>query len=162
MRILVVYYSKTGTTRKVAEKIASTVGAQQEEITEIQGREGTLGRIRSVYQAIFNQFTRIGDLTENPADYDLIIVGSPIWAGRPSTPVTTFLKKYQSSIRRLAVFITHGFEDRNYPDAIHFMEHAAGVKCEKSLSVSKDAVRRAYENDIIRFANEINKLATRG
>lgn len=158
MRILIVYYSKTGVTRLVAEKIAETVGAPLEEITEEGGRSGVAGQLRSVYQVLFNQFTRIGDLGRDPADYDLVVVGTPVWAGRASTPVTTFLKKYQSSIKRLAVFLTHGTE-KSYPGVVRFMEQAAGAKCERSLSVEAGAVRRANDSEILRFANELNKLS---
>ncbi|MBA7547536.1 hypothetical protein ES705_39958 [subsurface metagenome] len=46
-RILVVYYSKTGHTRKIAQDIAQQMNVDLEEITDLDERGGTLGFLKS-------------------------------------------------------------------------------------------------------------------
>ena len=43
MKSLVVYYTRTGNTKFVAETIAAELGSDIEEVVDIKKREGTLG-----------------------------------------------------------------------------------------------------------------------
>lgn len=158
LKILVVYYSRTGTTRLVAESVVKAVGADLEEIVDTKNRAGLLGFILSGYQAIFNQLTKIRELKADLSAYDLVVVGSPVWAGKPSTPATSFLKKYQNSIRRLAVFLTHGDDQKSYDSTVKFMERAAGRECMRSLIIWSETVKKRNEYDILRFADELKEL----
>lgn len=158
MKILVVYYSRTQKTKQVAQTIAETVGADLEEITEETSRDGIKGAVTSGYEALFNRLARIRDLNRRPEDYDLVVVGAPIWAGRPATPATTFLKKYSSGIKRLALFILHGSPGNAYPGAISFLEQAAGQKAVHSLSISSAEAQNPGALPVTQFANELNRL----
>ncbi|MDR3551563.1 MAG: flavodoxin [Clostridia bacterium] len=158
MKILVVYYSRSGVTKLAAQTISKTIGADLEEIIDTQSRSGAVGFIKSCYQVVLNQLTRIQELKADLAQYDLVVVGSPVWAGKPATPVTSFLKKYQSSIKSLAVFLTHGDKTNSYAGVVEFMEQAAGKKSVKTLSLSTDDVKKANDYNMNTFANELNKL----
>ena len=46
-------------------------------------------------------------------EYRLVIVGSPVWAGRCSSVVRDFLKRYGKDLQNAAYVITRGSEDRN-------------------------------------------------
>ena len=52
LRTLVVYYSRSGTTRKIAEALSETFNANIEEIVEANGRAGFFGYVRSLVEAI--------------------------------------------------------------------------------------------------------------
>lgn len=158
MKILVVYYSRSGVTRLVAENIAKTIGADVEEIEDRENRRGVSGFLRCGYEAMFNKLTKIGELKADVSAYDLVVVGSPIWAGRLAPPATTFLKKYQAQVRSLALFLTHADEHNRYDNVLTFMEKAAGQKSVRSLSLTSSAAKMAGNGDVIRFANELNKL----
>ena len=53
MRVLVVYYSRTGNTRFVAEAVAQSLEADIEEIKDGKNRMGIFGFLRCGYEAIF-------------------------------------------------------------------------------------------------------------
>ena len=108
MNVLVVYYSRTGNTRLVAEAIAQSLKADIEEIKDRKNRMGVFGFLRCGYEAIFKKLTDIEVSGENPEEYDLIIVGSPVWVGRLSSPVRTYLHLYGHNFKNVAFFVTYG------------------------------------------------------
>ncbi len=80
MKTLVVYYSRTGTTKKAAEIAAKELNADMEEIVDEIKRKGILGYIKSGSHALRKKLTKIEKLEKDAKDYDLIIIGSPVWA----------------------------------------------------------------------------------
>ena len=52
LRTLVVYYSRSGTTRKIAEALSEALNANIEEIVEANDRAGFFGYVRSLVEAI--------------------------------------------------------------------------------------------------------------
>lgn len=108
MKSLVVYYTRTGNARFVAETIAAEIGADAEEVIDMKKRSGVLGYLSGGKAARQGKETQIAPSKKSPADYDLIIVGTPIWAARPTPAVTTYLKKNNLSGKKVAVFFTQG------------------------------------------------------
>ena len=108
MKSLVVYYTRTGNARFVAETIAAEIGSDVEEVIDMKKRSGVLGYLSGGKDARQGKETQIAPSKKSPADYDLIIVGTPIWAARPTPAVTTYLKKNNLSGKKVAVFFTQG------------------------------------------------------
>ena len=108
MKSLVVYYSRTGNARFVAETIAAEVGADIEEVIDLKKRSGPIGFLTGGSDARRGKETEISPTTKSPAEYDLIIVGTPVWASRPSPAIITYLKKNDLSGKKVALFFTHG------------------------------------------------------
>ncbi len=108
MKSLVVYYTRNGNTRFVAETIAAEIGADVEEVVDLKKRSGILGYLSGGRDARQGKETEIAPTKKSPADYDLIIFGSPIWAGRPAPAITTYLKKNDLSGKKVAVFFSQG------------------------------------------------------
>jgi hypothetical protein len=77
-------------------------------IQEPAGRQGVLGYARSALEALLGASTEIGRLSRDPADFDVVVVGSPIWAASVSSPVRTYLWLERSRLRQVAFFVTHG------------------------------------------------------
>lgn len=107
-RTLVVYYSRGGNTRRVAHAIAAGLHADLEELADPMERQGTWGYWRCTLEALFARPVRLRALSRDPASYDLVIIGTPVWVGRPSSVVRAFLVQYHERLPRVAFFITHG------------------------------------------------------
>ena len=108
MKSLVVYYTRTGNARFVAETIAAEIGADVEEIVDLKKRSGALGFLSGGSDARRGKKTEIAPTKKSPTDYDLIIVGTPVWAGRPVPAILTYLKKNDLSGKKVAIFFTQG------------------------------------------------------
>lgn len=107
-RALVVYYSRSGHTRKAARRIAVALRADAEAIVDVRDRSGTLGYLRSIYEAVREKEAPIVAPRFDPAEFDLVVVGTPVWNASMASPVRTYLEHHGDSIRSLAVFCTEG------------------------------------------------------
>lgn len=106
--ILVVYYSRTGVTRKVAEYIAKQLGADIEEIIDMKKRSGIWGFLIGGRDALKRKETKISEIKKDPSKYDLVITGSPVWAGNMAPAIRTYLNKSKPDIKSSAFFATSG------------------------------------------------------
>ena len=113
--ILCIYYSRSGNTKKAMEEIAAALDAELVEITDGVNRSGTSGWLRSGMDAMRKNAEPLKPFeTERPLqDYQLVIVGSPVWAGRCSSVTRSFLKKYGKKLKNAAYVVTRGSEKRD-------------------------------------------------
>ena len=81
MKILIVYYSRTGTTKKIAEELSKNFNADLEEIVDKKNRAGAIGWVMSGRDNIKKALTEIEEVKNDPSQYDLVIFGSPNWVG---------------------------------------------------------------------------------
>lgn len=158
MKILVVYYSRTNCTRLAARMIAKTIHADSEEITDSEKRSGPIGFIRCGYEAVLDKLTRIGEIESDIESYDLIVLGTPVWAGKPATPVTTFVKKHGYKFKNMALFVTYADLGTSFLNVAGFLEKAAGKEAIRTLPILSSKIKRADYSDVIDFANQLNKL----
>lgn len=109
--ILVVYYSRTGTTRRIAEMLAAELGADIEPICE-QGanvsRAGARGYLRSLIDALCRRRVRITPAMHDPSCYEMAVVGSPVWASHASAPALAWLAEHGEQIQHVALFCCLG------------------------------------------------------
>ena len=113
MRTLVVFYSRSGNTRRVAHRIAAALAAEVEEIEDLDDRSGILGYLRSGHEASARRPARIAPITRDLAAFDLVVIGTPVWRASVSSPVRTFLEAHAGHVSRHARTNgdgVHGFE----------------------------------------------------
>lgn len=108
MKTLVIYYSRTGTTKKVGKKIAQMLKCDSEEIIDTKNRDGIFGYIKSGMEAGFKRGTVIKQIKKNPAKYGLVIIGTPVWAGTMASAVRTYIKENKNKFKKVAFFCTMG------------------------------------------------------
>ncbi|MFL0245597.1 flavodoxin family protein [Candidatus Clostridium stratigraminis] len=86
-----------------------------------------------------NRLAVIKPTIYNPSDYDLVIIGSPIWASRVSTPVRTYIEENKATFKRIALFCTAlgDVNDKAWQD----IEALCGIKSEFTLGFSRKAMK---------------------
>ncbi len=140
-RVLVTYYSRTGTTRDVAFAIREELGCEIEPIVDRTDRQGLLGWLRSGYDATFARGAHLEPIRRTLEDYDLVVVGTPVWNASVSSPVRTFLHTHASSIRAVAFFCTYG--GSGAARALLQMQEICGQTPIATFTVREDAVAHA-------------------
>ncbi|MCJ7639003.1 MAG: hypothetical protein MUO70_03820 [Euryarchaeota archaeon] len=108
MKALVVFYSRTGATKQVAEALAESLNCDSEELIDTKKRGGPLGFLSAGKDAKAKKLTKLTDIKRDPALYDLVILGTPIWAGTLSSAARTYIANNKSKFKRVAFFCTHG------------------------------------------------------
>ena len=114
MKELVVYFSASGTTKKVAEKIAEELKSDIYEIKpEVAYRKADLNwmnpRSRSSVEMKDKSFRPKLDTSHiDINEYDIIYLGFPIWWYVAPTIVNTFLESYDFSNKKIVLFATSG------------------------------------------------------
>ena len=107
-RTLVVCFSRTGHTQGIADRVAKSLGADLEVITEKHSRRGIIGYLRSGWQASRHFEPRIEASRFDPFEYDLVVIGTPIWNFSLSSPVRSYLSAHKGAFKEVAYFCTCG------------------------------------------------------
>lgn len=113
-KVLVAYFSATGTTKKAAERIAKAAHATLVEIEPQQpytaeDLDWTNDKSRSSVEMKNKKFRpAIKKLTVNVDDYDVIYLGFPIWWGTCPTIINTFIESNNLEGKTVVPFATSG------------------------------------------------------
>lgn len=112
--VLCIYYSRTGNTRKAMEEVAQALGAELVELRDGVDRSGWGGWLRCGVDATKKTVKPVKFQSRFPLmDYRMVIVGSPVWAGRCSSVVRSFLKQHGGELRNAAYLLTRGSENKS-------------------------------------------------
>jgi flavodoxin len=106
MKVLVVYYSRSGNTKFVAEEVASNLNSDIKELIDKKKRSGIWGYFWAGHDALMNKKTEIEELDLDLAQYELIFLGCPNWAANIPPAVRTFLDRVDLKNKKLVFFCT--------------------------------------------------------
>ena len=138
MKSLVTYYSRSNITKKLAEKIAGKTNSDIEEIISNVKYEGKIGYARAGKDAMTEKIIDIKSLKFDPAEYDMVYIGTPVWAGKAASPVITYLKMNEGKFTNLKFFATAG--SSGFESTFKQMEKKS-VKPLKTLSLTTKQVK---------------------
>lgn len=110
MKSLCVYYSHSGTTRRLAERIAKETGCDLLELVPEtaypQDYNTVVAQAKRELQSSFRPALKTA--IPNLDAYDMVFVGTPNWWSSPAPPVLTFLEQADMKGAQIAPFCTHG------------------------------------------------------
>jgi flavodoxin len=108
VKALVIYYSYDDSTKIIAEEISDTVDGDILRLVPVEGQSAS--RVRYIWD------DRSVDMDPRPAlenfdlsvqDYNLIFLGTPVWAMSYAPPLETFLASVDIREKNIALFCTH-------------------------------------------------------
>jgi flavodoxin len=109
-KVLVLYYSQTSNTKKVAQEIAGKLAADIEEIVPVQPYDSdfqaTIARCNEEREQGITP--EIKPIAANLNDYDTIFIGYPIWFGTYAPPMAAFINNSDLSGKTIVPFCTFG------------------------------------------------------
>jgi flavodoxin len=156
MKTLVVFYSKTGNTKKIALEIANKLKSDVEEIKDLTNRKGILNWLRAGRDGMKKQLTKI-KYSHDPKKYDLIIVGTPVWGWNMVPAVRTFMIENKTSLKKVAFFSTSS--GTNVEQTFADMKSVAGNP-RALLSITVKEIKAGdYGEKVERFCEELKKTA---
>ena len=157
MKKLVAYFSASGVTKQVAERLASAVEADLFEIAPAEpytekdlNWRNPLARCNK--EKIGKKDVPIETKIDNMADYDVIYVGFPIWYYSAPNIIVTFLRSYDFAGKKIALFATSGGSDigKTAEKIKPMLSPAVSISASKLFSpdASEDTLRR-WADDVL-------------
>ncbi|MBE6491272.1 MAG: flavodoxin [Methanobrevibacter thaueri] len=139
MKSLVVYYSRTSITKRLAEDIASKTSSDIEEIKSKVNYSGKIGYARGGKDAITEKIVELEELKYNPQDYDMVYLGAPVWASRAANPLISYLKQNEGKFKNVKFFMTAG--SSGFESSFEQMEKYS-IKPQKTLALTTKEVKK--------------------
>ena len=109
MKKLVLYYSYEGTTAKIAQAVADELKADIEQVCPVTEEEKKQGLSKFIWggaQVLMKKEPRIKPISVRVEDYDMVIIGTPVWAGSCAPTIRTLLHAYDFAGQKTAFFYT--------------------------------------------------------
>ena len=158
--ILVVYYSRSGATRQVARQLADKLGADTCAIQDTRPRNGLFGFLQSALEAMRGALPDIKPSCMPLSQYDLVVLGAPVWMGHLASPMRRFLHDKARHIHQAAFFCTMGGEGAETLFAE--MEKLVGLSPRGALALRHDDVmRNRCQTQIASFATDLARTPRR-
>ena len=150
MKVGLFYYSKSGNTKKLAlmieEKIKTNkVDIEMREIEPIKHP----GFFKGGYNAYREKMLPISNTDLDLKEYDMLIVGTPVWAGKPAPFIQTFLNQATNiKGKKISFFFTSGgppekaglmseiFHKWSKQQDLHMMKKILSIQMKKGEMVS--------------------------
>ena len=101
MKDLIVYYSLEGNTEYVANRIKAITGADILKLVprKAYSSRGFLKFLRGGKSAIAEECPKLEEYDVELSSYDRIILGFPVWAGRVTPPLRTFIEDNREMLK---------------------------------------------------------------
>ncbi|HEY3274350.1 MAG TPA: hypothetical protein VGJ92_11335 [Methanocella sp.] len=155
MKALVVYYSRTGNTKKVGDDLAKLLSCDREELIDTANRAGPVGFLQSIRDGSGRKLATLMPIKMDPANYDIVVIGTPNWDANMSSPVRTYLTENKAKFKSTAFFITQGPRGGD-EKALAEMEAVTGKKPKATLTISTILrVGNDADDKIKKFADDI-------
>ena len=158
MKTLIVHYSRTGITRKAAQDLAGLLQADLEEVLDLKDRGGAVGFLGGGKDAALKKLTEISPSGKDAGQYDLVVVGTPVWAFTMAPAIRTWLTQHAAQIKQTAFYCTMGGsgQERTFRD----MEALAGKTPLATLAlIDRDVKADLHKTALEQFAKQIQEAA---
>jgi len=110
MKAIVIYYSYSGNTKKVADILADYLKQGREvKVLRLEAMDESDSFFIQAARALFRMKAKIASLDFDLSSYDLICLGSPVWAFAPAPAMNTYLEGcFGLEDKSIALFTTYG------------------------------------------------------
>ncbi len=150
---LVVYFSYTGNTRKIANIIKDKLNCDILELNPVVDYSTDYQKVVDEEQSLegSNHMPEIKDINVNLDNYDTIIIGTPVWWYTISPVIRTFLNKYDLSNKTVIPFATNaGWIGKTFTEI--------KKRCPNSSVINEmNIVFESYKDKLVTSMDEIDE-----
>ena len=161
MKTAVVFYSMHGNVRYVSEKVAKELGADLIELIPVKAYpdKGAMQFIWGGSAVTFKKKPELEPYTFNASDYDLVIIGTPVWASNFTPPLRTFFENNDLTGKKIAVIATSaGGDSAKCVEAVKAAAGADSLAAVLSLVDPKEKPSDENEKQISAFIDTCKGL----
>jgi flavodoxin len=157
-KVLIVYYSHSGVTRTLAEKINKVVSGDIYEVKPVEPYPGDVYATIKIFKDELKHKLRrpIEEPDIISSDYDTIFIGTPNWGATVATPLLDFFSSVDIQDKRIIPFVTHGGGGVGNC-AKDIMTLAGSDQKNIPLVLNGGGVSRLSENDIRSWLKDLER-----
>ena len=148
---LVVFYSRSGKTKIVASALAKRYSCDIEEIQSTEERTGIMGAFTCVLDQLLDRDDQILPYNKELSNYNPIILATPIWLGKLSSPIRTFIK--QTGLKDKEVYLALTFNGRLTEEKEKLLIEALAAQGITPRGIYKIITKEKTEEDIVKDLN---------
>lgn len=156
-KILLVFYSFEGNTRLVANILAENLQAKILELKPLKDvpPKGLSKHLWFGKQIIAKGKPDLKPYDKNPAEFDLIIIGTPVWAFTYTPAIRSFLAAHGLKNKDIALFCTHNGAPGKC--LLHMREELAGnnIIGEEDFRRVKSTAKAELEKRCLDWVNQL-------
>jgi len=144
MKNKVLYFSRSGNSKRIADKVAKKIGCETIEITDNVSWKGIFGFVKGGYYSLHKKVTKISlENDYNPAEADNIILVVPLWAGGTAPAGYSFLQNEIGHIKNLYFIVS---SDGSAPDKAFLKLEAMVGSIKNKYGIIKN---KKNEDDVV-------------
>ena len=112
MKCRILYFSLSGNSKRIAEKIAAQAGCEVSRIADDKNWKGVLGFLRGGFYAM--RFKMTNPSIEPDVDFnelDRVVIVGPVWAGNAAPAVYSLLNRERLNLKKVCLVLSSGGGD---------------------------------------------------
>jgi flavodoxin len=156
-KILIVYYSLTGNTKFIAETIKTGLNADilpLKPIKELKAESG-MRYFWGGFQTYMKRKPKLEDYALKPEEYDLIVLGSPVWAWRYSPPIHSFMNNHDLSGKKVAFWMCYAGDGKKATERFKKLLENANIIAETGFQDPMQKGKEEAKEKAIQFTKQI-------
>jgi len=112
MKTIIIFHSQSGKTKQVAEKIKNSLSGDLVEVSPKQAYSSLMVYPKGCYRAMKGEVDDINPEKIDVVEYDMVVIASPVWAGKPTPVINGAIKALNGcSGKKAWLFLTCGAEN---------------------------------------------------
>ena len=150
---LIVYFSYTGNTRKIANMIKDKLNCDILELKPVEPYSSDYQKVVDEEQNLegSNHLRKYQDINVNLNDYDTIILGTPVWWYRETPVIRTFLKENDLSNKTIIPYATNaGWLGKTFNEIKKLCPNS---KIQNEMNI----VFESYSDELVTSKSDIDK-----
>ena len=157
MKSVIVYYSYSGNTKKVAQELAEYLKETSEvDMIELVPQDEPRSFFGQCRRAFWHSQAKLEPVNMNLLPYDLICIGTPVWAFGPAPAINTYLEECSGLCEKQAIiFTTFGSGTGN----ARCLQHMQKILVKKGIEDFKRFSIQQYKVDNQEFVRSVIKEA---
>jgi flavodoxin len=156
-KILIVYYSLTGNTKFIAETLKTEMNADilsLKPIKELKAESG-MRYFWGGFQTCMKRKPKLESYAVRLEQYDLIILGTPVWAWRYSPPIYSFITNHDLSDKKVVLWMCYAGDGKKAMGRFKKLLENANIIAVNGFQDPKQKGREEAREKAIQFSKEI-------
>jgi flavodoxin len=155
MKALVVFYTRTGTTKKLAQAIAKELKGDIDEVIDKVDRSGAVGYFKAGRDAIKRKLTEIEKTKKDSSKYEVVLIGTPVWGWNMAPAIRTYIEQNKKKFKNVAFFCTQASSGAE--GTFKEMESISKKPVSVLQLKTNQVMRNDFEDEMKNFLSDLKK-----